>query len=122
MSEVASLDLCKELYKLSGWETEDWYDLDPDGKPEEYLATTEDKIDENNYVPAYSAGYLLRKLQDLSPSGEYVGLSADNKPKGSWFACFSTDHSIGDGAYSDTPEDALCKLAIELFKQGILKK
>jgi hypothetical protein len=64
----------------------------------------------------------LKKIQEKLPKGEYVGMSADNDSQGSWFSSISNDYSIGDTAYGDTPEDAVCKLAIELFKQGTLKK
>lgn len=128
---IASLDNCKRLYELSGWETEDWYDLDLDGVPEEYLATTEDKIDDNDYIPAYTAGYLLRKLPKFGKYTTGDGNIERNRTRltltvadsGTWVATMdskSEAHGWVDPQYADTPEDALCLLAIKLFEEGIL--
>lgn len=117
MIDVANLKLCQQLWELSGWETSDWYDLDPDGRPEEYLATTEDKIDENNYIPAYSLGYLLRKLPNRTERIQdtvLLGRATDNK---GWSIVYRDMTKI-----ANTPEDAAAKLAIELFKKGILTR
>lgn len=104
MNETANKPLSDELYKLSGW-------FDPNF-PSRPLGESSD----------YSLGYLLKKIQEKLPKGEYIGLSADNNSQGSWFASISNDHSLGDTAYGDTPEDATAKLGIELFKLGVLKK
>ena len=57
---VANLDLCKELYELSGWKATEKY---------HYIAGTYTDIDTVAFrgrkydgVPAYDLGYLLRKL------------------------------------------------------------
>lgn len=96
---TASLELCKELYELSGWE----------GEEDVYRQAEPGEEDENVVCPAYSAGYLLRKLpKDETTYGFKLG---------KWYAQYQAAP-----VFADTPEDALCKLAIELFKQGVLKK
>lgn len=108
---VASLELCKELYELSGWENTEkvWFEFSDgimphtnDLKPEQF---------ERWICRAYDLGYLLRKLQD--------GTVLFKQERG--YA------AVGRGPFpetfaTDTPEDAACKLAIELFKQGILER
>lgn len=124
---VASLELCKELYEASGWgknqkkDTTELWMVMSDGSA--YILSQGGKFkDFKELIPAYVLGYLLRKLQKTLSAGEYVAVSADNNKQGHWFASISNDHSIGDSSYADTPEDAACLLAIELFKQNILTK
>lgn len=81
--------------------------------------------------PAYTAGYLLRKLPKLLDiDGASFSLCVHtNVAPPDWTAYYMFVQVV-DGKlkrYSnrlkveaDTPEDALCKLAIELFKRGIL--
>lgn len=118
---TASLDLCKELYELSGWEIE--------------------PLDENNWdflesAPKYPLGYLLRKLPakiDINDGDHIYKLTIDRKSESVWRASYSKDIAnrkgrglVKDWKYklidADTPENALCKLAIELFRQGVLKR
>lgn len=90
---VASLELCKELYELSGWKT-------GGDKP------TWNGRKGVNSAPAYDLGYLLRKLP-------YHGVISGQ-------GTFRQASCSGYIASSDTPEDALAQLAIELHKQGVL--
>lgn len=70
--------------------------------------------DDFESAPAYDCGYLLRKLRPFMYNG--LGISARDaefefilqRPEGEIFL------------QSDTLENNACKLAIELFKQGIL--
>lgn len=110
---VASLELCKELYELSGWEdTEKWLtasDLLPeiiDGKKTGNL--------KREQVPAYDLGYLLRKLPPVTKV-----INCSNEKTQIYGALFP---ELKLTFHGDTPEDAACKLAIELFKQGVLPK
>ena len=121
---VASLDLCKELYELSGWIDAPWaYQLEVGKRGLEAVEVVDnshwggisrhlfekDTITgrEPAYLPAYDLGYLLRKLPE--------GCSIHKKENGyRWSMNHITDEC------TDTPEDAACKLAIELFKQGVL--
>ena len=105
---TASLELCKELYELSGW-------VDTEICHHEYEDGNTLPITHN---PAYDLGYLLRKL----PSGVFLA-------KGKRYRIWNDDTNNYTWAGSekldpidaDTPEDAACKLAIELFKEGVLK-
>lgn len=135
MGNVASLELCKELYELTGGEKAlrswhntpfAWADVAIEHKPPA-KPIWEPRVVPNNFqalcdfVPAYDLGYLLRKLPDhvriyknIEPSKR-----ATNTAKADWYRAFLPFHA---SATADTSEDAACKLAIELFKQGILKK
>lgn len=109
MSEVASKALCAELYKLTGWTFEDDTDI------WSYPHYT-DKRD-NFVAPKYSCGYLLRKFNGLTR------VNVARNSFGRWFAK-TENNATGRQweAQADTPEDALCKLAILLVKQGIVPK
>lgn len=108
---VASLDLCKELYELSGWKGTHCYWVMDDGTP--YLAYGERM--NGLSLSAYDLGYLLKKLHELPFS-----VALNNQYNGKWNAYYQLGALI-EPQEADTPEDAACKLAIELFKQGVLK-
>lgn len=127
---VANLELCKELYELSGWRTsltENWYDYDG-GFPPIDVATA--------VCPAYDLGYLLRKLPiSVNTKWHLVLQEFQNNATGGniWFASYVHINSSAvfesiesQKAFymfeADNPEDAVAKLAIELFKKGILKR
>ncbi len=122
---VANLELCKELYEVSGWSGSEFY-FNGAGqrfylKPirrQEPLATYE--------TPAYDLGYLLRKVPHREPGNERFILTLSPE----WsiryeqltiegYVDFGEVHFLHE---ADTPEDAACKLAIELFNQGVLTK
>lgn len=122
---TASLELCKELYELSGWEdtTHRYTDSLNVTRVVEYKG----KKSKHHLAPAYDLGYLLRKFQDddltltmrwnRDMGGRAAMKSWDNK----W--CIGTfDMPQGRYPVADTPEDAAAMLAIELFKQGVLIK
>lgn len=134
----ASLDNCKELYELSGWYYgfQKWYRHPKNGLTT--LHPANDYIGKQFEVicPAYDAGYLMRKLPKF---GQFAmkELSAPNRvahwegrlaltvaDSGQWVATY-LDKETGKWlkpVYADTPENALCQLAIELFKAGVLTK
>lgn len=95
----ASKELCQELHKLSGWE----------------LPYPHPAHDADGLAPAYTLGYLLRKL----PSNRYSNVSVT--PDG-FHAVTMSDEGIEYGANADTPENAAAKLCCELFRQNILKR
>lgn len=124
---VAELSLCKELYELSGWrDTSEFY---VNGMLQHGIDTAfEDHAIKTNYPgysPAYSLGYLLRRLPEfidwkelqhnlsLYPSGVLGGWVAkyENAPLKTAFQ-----------VVADTPENAAAKLCIALFKQKILTR
>jgi hypothetical protein len=101
---VASRELCEQLHELSAW----------DGKFKKRYVVVGDSDGGADSIPAYDLGYLLRKL----PQNEEIELRYSDK-NGHWFIRGKTE--IGISIFADTAEDAACKLAIELFKQGVLK-
>lgn len=120
---TASLNLCKKLYELSGWNepSEGWYK----DNNEEWIGVRalydhkpggDINVDtRSNFIsPAYDLGYLLRKLP--------LGTELTKGTKGYFIAPPYQYRKRSMAEYFDTPEDAACKLAIELFKQGVLKK
>lgn len=135
---VANLEMCKELYELSGWGFDDSYTYwivtpNATGTMERRNAR-----DFDDRIPAYDLGYLLRKLPKHHNFGmPYVSQANDGTQWVAsyinWWALWEYDgkgsakkwhHEVTASLHflADTPEDAACKLAIELFKQGILSK
>lgn len=118
---TASLDLCKELYKLSGWDgVSYWYDSN--GTTEIVLSEKRASIQNQrevyaeNEVPAYDLGYLLRKLPQTGTNKQLRLIRGTVN----WQAELTRVGSKTILGIANTPEDAACKLAIELFKQGVL--
>lgn len=128
---VASLKLCKELYEISGWDSKTLDVYAGDGFPGD--AAKPRRVDSLGWseIPAYDLGYLLRKLPGYLPKYERTTY------QGPWTLCmvksgneyqftYETVRKNGYSdtmihEYSDTPEDAAAKIAIELFKQSTLK-
>lgn len=116
---VASLELCKELFELSGWEDTEkvWYQVpeDDDSISYEVLNYGEVAIRDgvrvgSDLAPAYDLGYLMRKLGD-NVELEHFGAG--------WDVQKYHEDSFTSAA-ADTSEDAAAKLAIELIKQNVL--
>jgi hypothetical protein len=132
---TASLELCKELYRLSGWgrgmgDRTAWeYTQYEEGSnwrvtPWGYGVCYASHV-------AYDLGYLLWKLPKSVT--EFWGRAYPASPclmySGTQWVMFYQSEMTGEhntdelfGQFADTPEDAACKLAIELFKQDVLKK
>lgn len=133
---TANLTLCKELYELSGWGLETdlgikrpefYYQTDIDHKYSKPMFGTQGYV---HTIPAYDLGYLLGKLPHLiEVDGKKCYLCME--------ALFGAATMSGDGwnvgyLYHSTYqievidahpiEDAVCSLAISLFKEGVLKK
>jgi len=122
--QVASLNLCKELYELSGWNnTEHSYYADPGGLPSLDATGLHHKV-----APAYDAGFLLRKLprEIENPRGVLMMQARHN----GYYYAYTTktgqewpfDERAVVYQIDKTPENALCKLAVELFKAGVLTR
>lgn len=132
---VASLELCKELYELSGWD-----DCDNWASHKDMAFISDDTFLEMNpkwqkEAPAYDLGYLLRKLPAaITPAVDLKKVAI--KDMGTYFLYIQKSHDGAVASYNkvqnslatlyiksaDTPENALCALAIELFKQKILTR
>lgn len=126
---VASLELCKELYKLSGWEDTSFAWVDSEHKPTRTKHISKLSVtnaSELTYMaPAYDLGYLLRKLPGkVKHNGPKELLLTYVDSDKWWLAQYvgvNNSYTLGTQV-ADTPEDAACNLTIELFKQNILKK
>lgn len=115
---TTSLELSKELYELSHWDLDDDNDTvydNPDDNPF--------KIDgvPQRIIPAYDLGYLLRKLvTDDQLVLDYIEIDFNGV---NWRAYVKQDFGKDElFETADTPEDCAAKLAIELFRQGVLKR
>ncbi len=98
---IASLELSKTLFELSGW-------------------SGDTNISSQHY-PLYDLGYLLRKL----PGQVVLTQSHEEREAINRWSCAYMPELFQAMNYiekADTPENAACKLAIELFKAGILIK
>jgi hypothetical protein len=108
----ANFELCQELYDLSGWLTgvdgNCYVSLPGERKGFEVRPLTDSGNDRIQICPAYDLGYLLRRL----PVGNVLTSVEDE-----WIASCSPEVTR-----ALTPEDAAAKLAIELFKQGVLRR
>ena len=121
---VASLELCRELYELSGWDDCDFswkYGSLTWGVP----AGTQ-PIGKDDNTPMYDLGYLLRKLYQTAPFIRYdIEARPDvGYPAMKFFVMAMQDtngEEIDVRQWADTPEDAACKLCCELIRQGVIK-
>lgn len=119
---VASLERCKELYELSGWTDleirDSWFLNLGDKGGKNFVAPS--VVTQNWICPAYNLGYLLRKLPESVDS--IYGLLLYPTSGGQWFAGYYEPDGLEQyEVHADTPEDAACKLLVELIKQGIIK-
>lgn len=136
MSNTASLELCRELYKLSDWfdsSADHYWHLDEQPHICSKVVWPEGALGVEIY-PAYDLGYMLRKLPPYEPKSgdriktelEYhggIGGGASRKWVARWYAVDDQGkHYIPFNVMADTPEDAAAALAIELFKKGVLTK
>jgi hypothetical protein len=125
---VASLELCRELHDLSGWDNTDYYHAREWDKaikyPERQVIADWTVIRKYEYaglgtklelVCAYDLGYLLRKLPHMDSLNDHWQMW--HAVTGEWGIDWEGDEYI-----ADTPENAATKLCIELFKQGVLKR
>lgn len=111
---VASLENCKRLYELSGWDDDSlWFYCHGHA-----MQSTEfDTADFHQHYPAYDAGYLLRKLPHQIDGIYDLGLYPGKK----YLALYVEPDGLSQyDQVEDTPENALCKLAIKLIEKGIL--
>jgi hypothetical protein len=108
---VANFELCQELYDLSGWLTgidgNCYASLPGERKGFEVRPLRDTGNDRIQICPAYDLGYLLRRL----PPGNVLTSLEDE--------CIAS--SSPKVTTASNPEDAAAKLAIELFRSGVLK-
>lgn len=122
---VASRELCEELYELSGWRSTDWVWARHE-KTGEYRVQWIQDTDTGYYWVqdgvAYDLGYLLDKMVERK-----TGLTLYHVHSTMQWECFYAGKFFEYGTdtqhwetQDSNPANAACKLAIELFKQGIL--
>lgn len=110
---VATLELCKELYELSGWlEADAWYWVNPDNDQD--FTTSRLRHGKLLNIPAYDLGYLTRVMLPFT-----LMCRADRTFDAYWI---SEEEIRARGSSESSPENAVVRLAIELFEQGVLKK
>lgn len=126
--QVASLELSKTLFELSGWgvlETDKAWSFH--GSDYRLKDWPKGKLGVLKF-PAYDAGYLLRKLPPRIVRGTNYWPQLERHINGKQYrACYHNGDSclfLGEPSVflADTPEDCLAMLAIELFRQGVLKE
>lgn len=134
---LTQLDISRALYELSGWDdTEYCHKTVLTGDLLEFraISLTEDAgvgANARFVCPAYDLGYLLRKLpffHEYWNGGNEAGYLtvkhwAVQYEAGYWEENGDRDHyNKFTSGYADTPEDAAAKLAVELFKKGVLTR
>lgn len=134
---VASLELCRELYELSGWgkniqaDKLDIWGVNSETGDAQVITQGSMLGIPTELYPAYSLGFLLRRLpRRILDEWPYHLVIEIDPLDGSWVAQYlDGDYNLPDSSMAmliskmaDTPEDAACRLAIELYKQNILTK
>ena len=126
MSEVASLSLSKELYKLTGWKDTDGEWIKPrSGNIQAWNSTqvsdyagTQDKV---LNIPTYDLGYLIRKLY-LKPDIKYpntFSIIREDHGNDKYWATYEIAGNLREAVCAKTPEDACIKLLLILFKERL---
>lgn len=114
---VASLELCKQLYEVSGYDGTDLIYIDHETLGLEVFGReiTNQLGHGSAYIcEAYDLGFLLRELPP------YVAIYKQNEKWWSWD--IRENHPLAwNSVDAKTPEDCACKLVIRLINQGILK-
>jgi hypothetical protein len=122
VTNIAGLELCKELYRVSGW-NDTYFGWSSPNIQSAFVTELPEDFAERTYpliIPAYDLGYLLRKLPYMDNGGELAIYKVDENRYAALFRRQGYRRKLSVGA--DTPEDAACKLAIELFRRGVLKR
>ena len=103
---VVSVDLCREIYQLTGWVDQESWHSKFDIKDAESTVVEQRPVDNDLVWPAYDLKYLMSKLPKATRivvgGGNNISYKNTNK---------TSDYSI---------EDAAAKLCIDLLKQGII--
>jgi hypothetical protein len=119
--EVASLELSKRLYELSGWDDTRLVHQELNGR----RWVVEDEVALYPSYPAYELGYLIRKLPAVFL--KYYSLTITKRVDDTYSCCYADAESYiaNKGQMfteADTAENTLGLLAIKLFEEGVLKK
>jgi len=119
IEETASPALCEELSKLIKWDDTYWNYWRSRISQDKWVKSHRGAIETREVkerIPAYTTGYLLRKLAHLYPHLLFQRKGVISKDP-MWVAFPIED----DGLFmqiEDTPENVLVKLCIKLIKEG----
>ncbi len=119
MKSIAKFELCRELYELSGWVWTDFYYKILEDKPQVVdivLGRSKDGL----HIPAYDAGYLIQWLPQKVDGARLV---IAGMPMSDYWGCaylYGLNISFDASQIADTLDNALCGLAIVLWRQGVL--
>lgn len=113
---VTRVDLCKQLYDLSGWGNASWWhECCTDGAYHTTISLRDERYTQNVYIPAYDLSYLLRRLPKVWVMGPIPGAM--------WMITYNPGLPQREIIIQDESlEDAVCRLAIALFQRGILER
>lgn len=135
LNNVASIDLCRQLYKMSGADDTFayYYDMGGDNVDLNLNHKRPKKIGEPTiwgiYWPAYDLYYLLDKLTEIKP-----GLTLYHNHSLMQWECFYAgkffdyNYPVGNRGemhfetMDENPANAVAKMAIQLFKQNALAR
>lgn len=106
---TTSLELSRKLFELSGWGDANWCHNTGNGK----TVKLEEELHADDW-PLYDLDYLTRKL----PSGCYVTKQNDIYDDSEYFlaSCIASSYEFK----ANSPENALCLLAIKLFEDKVI--
>lgn len=113
---VASIDLSRELYELSGWgETElGWWP----GARKTPIRTKDSAFE----FPAYDLGYLLRKLPSEYEGHRLCLVNTSAGWTGNYTKRLTSPDTPAMGVTAGSPEDAVVKLALACFREGVITR
>ncbi len=117
---VAKFELCRELYELSGWGWANYYYRIFNEPP--VVQVQLGKSQNGVHIPAYETWYLIGQLPQKVDGARLV---IAGMPMSDYWGCaylYGLNISFDASQIADTLENALCGLAIVLWKFGILTK
>lgn len=101
---VASKDISKRLFSISGWKDQVWVNA--------------------TGAPVYGLGFILRKLPPYIPTDTGRAFLALYRSEQGWKAGYLIGREDNEELLyptdDDFAEDVVCRLAIELFNDGVL--
>ena len=119
-------ELCKQVYKATGWETPDWwgksaysgeYRVVPSKYYEQKVFADEgDAGSFYDHLPHYTSDYLLEKLPREIDGNDLVLTPVMDT---GWGACYE-HNGLKTQAIDDTPLLALLKLTLKLHEEKLL--
>ena len=116
MQDVASVDICRELYRVSDWTGQYWWwtrHTYEDGSEGYQLVGEHEAPFTGETIPAYDAAYLAAMLPAFR-----MGKEGNGSYRAGWMDY--ADRKVIMEASRTSLANAMARLAISLFKEGIL--